>query len=116
MFEVRRTIQIKRRTNQRKMTKRLGRIPQLLATATDLLREHTQVIRETEHVLKDVDCAREILGVVDAGAGHGFDEPEGAHAEGAFAAADAWGCQFERRGEGREGMEGDVPSSECSVS
>ena len=35
------TIQIKRRANQRQMTERLRRIPQLFATPRDLLTEHT---------------------------------------------------------------------------
>lgn len=46
------------------------------------------MVRETEHILEDVDSADEVLGVVDTGAGESFDEPECAHAESAFTAAD----------------------------
>lgn len=69
------------------MTERLGRIAQLLATPGDLLGEHAQMVREAEHVLEQVDGTDAVLGLVDARAGHGLDEPECAHAESAFAAA-----------------------------
>lgn len=45
------------------------------------------MVREAKHVLKDADCANEVFGFVDAGTGKRFDEPERAHTEGAFAAA-----------------------------
>lgn len=67
-------------------------VAQLLSGSRDLLREHAQVIGEAEHVLEDVDCTDEVLGIIDTSAGEGFDEPECAHAKGAFAAADPWEC------------------------
>lgn len=81
------TIQIERRTNQRQMAKSLRRIPQLLATPRNLLREHAQMITEIEHVLEDVDRSHQVLLVVDAGARARLDQPERAHAEGAFGTA-----------------------------
>lgn len=73
------------------MTKSLGGIAELLAADGDFLGEHAEVVGEGEHVLEHGDSLVEVFGVVEAGAGEGFDEPEGAHAEGAFAAADSWG-------------------------
>jgi len=93
------------------MAKSLRRIAQLLTTPRDLLREHAQMIREAEHVLEDVDCADEVLIVVDAGAGECFDEPECTHAEGTFTTTDSCLVLVEKE----KGKEEDVPSSECSV-
>ena len=47
------------------------------------------MIGEAEHVFEDVDCADEVLAVVDTGASECFDEPKGAHTEGTFAASDS---------------------------
>jgi hypothetical protein len=71
------------------MTKRLRCISQLLSRSRDLFGKHTQVVGEAEHVFEDVDCADEVLAVVDTGAGECFDEPKCAHAEGTFAASDS---------------------------
>jgi hypothetical protein len=71
------------------MTKRLWGISQLLSRSRNLFGEHTQMIGEAEHVFEDVDCADEVLAVVDTGASECFDEPKGAHTEGTFAASDS---------------------------
>lgn len=78
--------EVERRTDQRQMTERLRRVPQLLPAARDLLRKHAQVIREAEHVLEQTDGLDPVPRLVDAGPDHGLDEPEGAHAEGPFSA------------------------------
>ena len=69
------------------MTESLGSVAQLLAAARNLLGEHAQVVGEAQHALKEVDRPNQVLGLVDGCAGHGFDEPEGAHAECALVAA-----------------------------
>lgn len=71
------------------MTERLRRVSQLLAAACDLFGEHAQVVRETEHILKKIDRSDEILGLIDAGAGHGLNEPESTHAEGSLRATNS---------------------------
>lgn len=82
-------IQIESRTDQGQMTERLRRVTQLLSTDGDLLGEHAQMVTEAEHVFEHVDGFVEVFRVVDAGSGERLDQPEGAHAERAFAAADA---------------------------
>jgi hypothetical protein len=72
------------------MGKCLRSISQLLAGSRDLLREHAQVVREAEHILENIDCADQILGVVDTCTSESFDEPECAHAESSFAATNTW--------------------------
>jgi primosomal protein N' len=84
------TIEVERRTDERQVAESLGRVAQLLAAAGNLLGEHGQVVGEAEHVLEQVDGADEVLLLVHAGAGHGFDEPKRAHAESAFSTSDSW--------------------------
>ncbi len=81
-------IQIEGGADQGQMTKSLGRVAELLSADGDLLGEDAEVVGEGEHVLEHVDRLLEVLGVVEAGPGQRLDQPEGAHAEGAFAAAD----------------------------
>lgn len=71
------------------MTKRLRGIAQLLAAPGNLFGKHAEVVGKGEHVFEYVDGLDEVFLVVGARARQGFDEPEGAHAEGAFAASDA---------------------------
>jgi hypothetical protein len=47
------------------------------------------MVGEAEHIFEDVDCAYEVLAVVDTGPGECFDEPECAHTEGTFATSDS---------------------------
>lgn len=70
------------------MAESLWRIAQLFAADGDLFRKHSEMISEAKHVFEQADGSVEVLGVVHAGAGECLDEPECAHAEGAFAAAD----------------------------
>lgn len=72
------------------MAKGLRRIAQLLAAPGNLLRKHRQVIREAEHVLEYIHRADQVLGFIDPCAGHGLDEPKGAHAEGTVPSSDAF--------------------------
>lgn len=69
------------------MAERLWGVAQLLAADGDLFGKHSEMVGEAEHVLEHADGSVEVFGVVDAGAGQGLDEPKGAHAKGAFAAA-----------------------------
>lgn len=76
----------------------LRRVAELLAAARNLLGKHGQVVREAQHVLEQVDGARQVFGLVDAGPRHGLDEPERAHRKGAFSAAHAcFGYEYEEK-------------------
>lgn len=70
------------------MAECLGSVAQLLPRAGNLLGEHAQVISKGHHVLKHAHGLDEVFFLVDACAGEGFDQPECAHGEGAFATAD----------------------------
>lgn len=72
------------------MAESLGRIAQLLPADSDLLREHSEMIAEAEHVLEHADGSVKIFRVVDARSGECLDQPESAHTEGTFAAANTW--------------------------
>jgi hypothetical protein len=92
LLKLRNPIEVERSTDERQMREGLRRIAQLLTTPGNLLGEHHEVVGEAQHVLKQVDSPNEVLGFVDTRARHGFYKPEGAHAEGAFAATDTCVC------------------------
>lgn len=90
-----RAIEVEGCADQGQVAKGLRGVAQLLAAAGNLLGEHAQMVGEAEHVLEQVDGAHAVLWLVDAGARHGLDEPESAHAEGALLAADS--CRWRQR-------------------
>src|SRR5262245_31440867 len=84
-------IQIKRRTNQGQMGKRLWEIPQCLSTGPSLLRIQPQVISVAQHLFKHQPSLFELAAIDLSGPRQCFDEPEGAHIECALQTVDTVG-------------------------
>ncbi len=96
-----RPVQVECSADQRQMAEGLRRISQLLSTPGNLLREHAQVIREAEHVFKDIDGADQVLSIIDTCTSKSLNEPECAHAKGAFSAPDTYTVSMPDEREGK---------------
>lgn len=71
------------------MRERLRCVSKLLSADSDLLTKHTDVVAEVCHCFEHTCGKREVFGRVLTRSDEGFDKPERAHHEGAFAAAHA---------------------------